>query len=60
MPEGNHPIADIPSREELSEYLDIMARLIRREADQMPGHAEFIARHCAAPVAAEAAQACAG
>jgi tryptophan halogenase len=54
MPEGNHPVADLPTKAELAEYFDLMAKLVRREVDQMPSHEEFVARHCAAAAGEEA------
>lgn len=54
LPAGHHPVADLPSRAELAEYLDLIEKLVAREVSQMPTHEQFVARHCAAvqPVAA--------
>ncbi|QAY79472.1 tryptophan halogenase family protein [Sphingosinicella sp. BN140058] len=52
VPAGNHPLADVPSRAGLAEYLDLIEKLIAREVAQMPTHAGFIAAHCAARAAA--------
>jgi tryptophan 7-halogenase len=49
IPEGNHPVADGPSKQDLAEYLALIAQLNEREMAQMPSHEQFIARHCAAP-----------
>ncbi len=46
--EGHHPLADQPGRAEIAEYLDLLAKLTAREVAQMPDHAAFIRRHCAA------------
>ena len=48
IPHGHHPIADAETRADNDEYLDLMRRLIAREATQMPAHAAFVAQHCAA------------
>jgi len=49
MPDRFHPIAETPSTDQIAEFLDILPKLNAREVAQMPGHADFIARHCAAP-----------
>ena len=49
IPAGYHAVADGPSTAEIAEYLDTWARLVARETAQMPSHADFIARNCAAP-----------
>ena len=46
--EGYHPLADQPAPAQLAEYLDLLAKLTAREVAQMPDHAAFIRRHCAA------------
>ncbi len=46
--EGRHPLSDQPSRAQIAEYLDLLARLNTREVAQMPDHAAFVLRHCAA------------
>lgn len=55
IPRGYHPLADAPSAAELSEMLALMRRSIAGTVAAMPGHAEFIARHCRAPAGLEAA-----
>ena len=50
---NHHPLADTVSEADLASYMDTWEKLIAREVAQMPSHADFIARHCAAqPVAA--------
>jgi tryptophan 7-halogenase len=55
QPSGYHPIADTIDAGELAEYMQTIERLYAREADAMPRHVDFIARHCAAPTPAAAA-----
>lgn len=47
-PRGYHPIVDAYSDDVVAEYLQGVAAVIRRSAAQMPTHADFIAKHCAA------------
>ena len=49
VPEGHHPLTDQIPTEDLGEYLQTIETLYTREAERMPRHEEFIARHCAAP-----------
>jgi len=49
MPAGYHPLADAIPATDLAEFLDTIDQLNAREVAQMPSHADFIARHCAAP-----------
>ena len=49
MPAGHHPLADAIPAADLAEFLDTIDQLNAREVAQMPSHADFIARHCAAP-----------
>lgn len=49
MPNGHHPIADAIPAADLAEFMDTIDKLNAREVAQMPSHADFIARHCAAP-----------
>ena len=49
IPAGYHAVADGPSSADIADYLDTWAKLIARETAQMPSHADFIARNCAAP-----------
>lgn len=52
-PATRHPLADTVSEADLESYMDTWEKLVAREVAQMPSHADFIARHCAAqPVAA--------
>jgi len=48
QPSGYHPIADTIDAGELAEYMHTIERLYAREADAMPAHADFLARHCKA------------
>ncbi|KQN25004.1 tryptophan halogenase [Sphingomonas sp. Leaf33] len=48
MPDAWHPLADAMPAAQVAEFLDILPRLTAREVAQMPGHADFIARYCAA------------
>lgn len=44
-PRGYHPIADTIEPDDLAEYMRTIELLYAREADAMPAHADFIARH---------------
>lgn len=48
QPSSYHKIADTADPGELKKYLDGVRDVIRRSAEAMPTHAEFIRRHCAA------------
>ncbi len=50
-PASYHPFADQLSEAELTEFLSTIRALIERDVAGMPSHAEFIARHGAAPPA---------
>ncbi len=52
MPAGHHPLADAIPAADLEEFMDTIDKLNAREVAQMPSHADFVARHCAAPVPA--------
>jgi tryptophan halogenase len=55
MPRSHHPMVDLLSQEELSGMVAGVRRVHEACAAAMPGHADFIAKHCAAgPVAAAA------
>lgn len=47
----HHPLADAVEEQDLADYMETIELLIAREARQMPSHADFIARHCAAGAA---------
>jgi tryptophan 7-halogenase len=49
MPGSYHPLADDITPDQLAEFLGNIQTLINREVDNMPGHEDFIAGHCAAP-----------
>ena len=55
VPHGYDPVADQLAPEQLAEFLALAERHAAHVADKMPPHAEFIARHCAAPAASAAA-----
>jgi tryptophan halogenase len=48
-PERHHPLAELLSEEEAGSFLGHVQDVVRRCVDVMPTHAQFIARHCAAP-----------
>ena len=48
-PQGYHPLVDSLDEADIKEYLQGVQALISRCADAMPGHADYIAQHCAAP-----------
>lgn len=52
MSQNHHPLADTVKEEDLASYMDTWEKLIAREVAQMPSHADFIARHCAAQAVA--------
>jgi tryptophan 7-halogenase len=47
MPQGHDPLADTLDPREVGHMVEKMAALFDAAAQQMPTHAEFIARHCA-------------
>ena len=47
-PRGWHPLADDPSEAELGEVLGLMRRAVDKLVADMPDHAAWISRHCAA------------
>jgi len=48
VPRGAHPFVEAVSPADRSQYLRDLRGLIGQAAKALPGHAEFIARHCAA------------
>lgn len=48
MPRRHHPLAELLSEQEVTEYLDNVRLTIAKCVDIMPDHAAFIAEHCAA------------
>jgi tryptophan halogenase len=44
-------MAEAISEADLREYLELIAALYTREAGHYASHADYIARHCAAPMA---------
>ncbi|MCX7512277.1 tryptophan halogenase family protein [Frateuria sp. STR12] len=48
VPAGHHPLADALPQAQLDEFLSHIRTLLDRAVGGMPGHAQFIARHCAA------------
>ncbi|MDE2410478.1 MAG: tryptophan 7-halogenase [Sphingomonadales bacterium] len=49
IPQSSHALAETIPEAELREYLETINLLYTREAQRYPTHADFIARHCAAP-----------
>ena len=50
-PGAHHPLVDILSDRELTEYLNDVRQVIRKCVDVMPAQQDFIARHCLAAAA---------
>lgn len=48
VPRRHHPLAELLSEQEVTEYLDNVRLTIAKCVDIMPDHAAFIAEHCAA------------
>jgi tryptophan halogenase len=48
-PRRYDPLADLPELESIRTEIQRLRQVIRETARAMPMHAEFIARHCAAP-----------
>jgi tryptophan halogenase len=48
-PERHNPVADLLPEDEVLAYLKGLEEVIARCVDAMPRHADFIAKHCAAP-----------
>jgi tryptophan 7-halogenase len=48
-PEGHHALAELPGEADVAQYLEGVRQVIAQCAAVMPGHDEFIARHCKAP-----------
>ena len=48
-PSGSHALAEAIAEADLRSYLETLNAIYRREAERYPGHADYIARHCAAP-----------
>lgn len=48
-PQSYHPLADLLDEGEIQTYLAQIEDVIQACVDVMPTHADFIARHCAAP-----------
>ena len=48
-PRGQHPFVEAISPQDRAGYLQDLRRLIADAAGKLPDHADFIARHCAAP-----------
>ncbi len=47
VPDGHHPIASGVGGEEVNARLEQLRAIVNSCADEMPGHREFIATHCA-------------
>jgi len=50
MPESFHPFAALQPEDKVHDYLEAVHRAVENSVALMPGHADYIARHCAAPV----------
>jgi tryptophan halogenase len=49
VPERSHALAETIDEADLKSYLETLNGLYAREVARYPAHADFIARHCAAP-----------
>lgn len=49
VPESYQPLVDLQSEHSIQEYLESVRNVISKCVDFMPDHAEYIAKHCAAP-----------
>jgi len=54
VPAGSHALAEAIDPADLKDYLETIRALYQREVNRYPAHADFIARHCAAPQTAAA------
>ncbi len=50
MPEDYHPLVDALNPAQLAEFLDNVKDIVREEVSRIPGHDDYIARFCQAPV----------
>jgi tryptophan 7-halogenase len=48
MPQAYHPMVDTLTQEEIVDFVGKTRAVLDRAAQAMPGHADFIAKHCAA------------
>ena len=48
-PEAYHAMADVPSPEQLNQFLQGLLRAVHGTVATLPSHASFIEKHCAAP-----------
>jgi tryptophan halogenase len=48
QPEGHHPLVDLYSENEVTEYLGNIETVIEKCVNVMPDHAQYISTHCAA------------
>ena len=55
VPAGHHALADALPQAQLDEFLSNIRTLLDRAVGAMPGHAQFIAGHCAAVATAASA-----
>ncbi|MBN9145336.1 MULTISPECIES: tryptophan halogenase family protein [unclassified Novosphingobium] len=51
IPAASHAMAEAIPEADLRDYLELISALYTREVGQYPSHADYIARHCAAPMA---------
>lgn len=55
VPETYHPLADVLSRGELTQFLADIRTIVASNAARLPAHGDFIAQTCASPVQPAAA-----
>jgi tryptophan halogenase len=48
-PKSYHPLTDLLGEDEIQKYLEEVEGVIKACVEVMPGHADFIAKNCAAP-----------
>jgi tryptophan halogenase len=48
LPRACHPLVDLMTGQEVQDFVERIRQVISRCVDTMPGHAEYIARHCRA------------
>lgn len=49
LPETYHPLADVLTKEELTQFLRDIRTIVAANAARLPTHQQFIAQTCAAP-----------
>jgi tryptophan halogenase len=46
MPDGYHPLADVPSDTELREFLSLLRQTVAKHVAGLPSHRAWLERHC--------------